>query len=83
MIKKLFKVVLPVFLSVLFGGICGMIVFSNYDREITDSLSGKKVYLVQAGAYSNYDNMVNNTMVNNYIYYQDEDGLFKSVIGIT
>ena len=27
--------------------------------------------------------MVNNTLVNNYIYYQDEDGLYKSVIGIT
>ena len=50
------------------------------DKDVDD---GKKVYLIQSGAYSNYDNMVNNTLVNNYIYYQDEDGLYKSVIGIT
>lgn len=83
MIKKLIKVVLPIFLAVLFGGICGKLVFSNYDKKITENLNGKKVYLIQAGAYSNYDNMVSNTLVNNYIYYQDDDGLFKSVIGIT
>lgn len=83
MVKKLFKLVLPVFLSVLFGGICGKLVFSNYDVNINKNLSGKKVYLVQNGAYSNYDNMVSNTLVNNYIYYQDDDGMFKSIIGIT
>lgn len=83
MVKKLFKLVLPVFLSVLFGGICGKLIFSNYDVNINKNLSGKKVYLVQNGAYSNYDNMVSNTLVNNYIYYQDDDGMFKSIIGIT
>lgn len=83
MIKKLFKAVLPIFLSVLFGSICGKLIFSNYEGKITKELKGKKVYLIQIGAYSNYDNMVNNTLVNNYIYYQDDDGLYKSVIGIT
>lgn len=83
MIKKLFKVALPIFLSVLFGGVSAKLVFSNYDKKITESINGKKVYLIQVGAYSNYDNMVNNTLINKYIYYQDDDGLFKSVIGIT
>ena len=27
--------------------------------------------------------MVDNTLVNNYVYYEDEDGLYKSIIGIT
>ena len=83
MIKKLFKLVLPIFLSVIFGGISANLVFSNYDQKITDNINGKKVYLIQSGAYSNYDNMINNTLINKYIYYQDDDGLYKSVIGIT
>ena len=83
MLKKLFKVVLPIFLAVLFGCFSAKIVFSNYDNKIPTTINGKKVYLIQSGAYSNYDNMVKNTLVNNYIYYQDDDGLYKSVIGIT
>ena len=83
MIKNLFKVVLPIFLSVIFGGVSAKVVFSNYDKSITSNLIGRKVYLIQSGAYSNYDNMVNNTLLNNYVYYKDTDGLFKSVVGIT
>lgn len=83
MIKKLFKVVLPIFLSVIFGCICGKLVFSNYDVNISENISGTKIYLVQVGAYSDYDNMVSNTMISNYVYYQDDDGMFKSVIGVT
>ena len=83
MIKKLFKVMLPIFLSVLFGGVCGKLVFSNYDMGVRKDINGEKVYLIQVGAYKDYDNMVNNTMISNYIYYQDDDGMFKSVIGVT
>lgn len=80
--KKLFKVIVPIFLAVLCGSICGKLVFVSYDQKIITDLSGKKIYLIQAGAYSNYDNMINNTLLSNYVYYQDE-GLFKSIIGIT
>lgn len=87
MIKKLFKkvlrVVLPIFLSILCGSICGRLVFSSYNTKITDELSGKRVYLIQSGAYSNYDSMIENTLLSNYVYYHDDDGLFKSIIGIT
>jgi len=58
-------------------------IWQNCFKKITDNINGKKVYLIQSGAYSNYDNMVNNTLINKYIYYQDDDGLYKSVIGIT
>ena len=27
--------------------------------------------------------MVSNTLVNNYVYYEDNDGLYKSIVGIT
>lgn len=82
-LKKLFKVTVPIFLAVLCGSICGKLVFNSYDKKIIEDLNGKKIYLIQAGAYSNYDNMVNNTLLSNYVYYHDEDGLYKSIIGIT
>lgn len=81
--KKIQKIVVPIFLSVVCGAICGKLVYGIYDREIEKDLKGEKIYLIQAGAYSTYDNMVNNTSLNNYIYYEDEDGLFKSIIGLT
>lgn len=77
------KVLIPIFLSVICGSICGKLVYNIYDNNITKEIEGKKIYLLQAGAYSTYDNMVKNTLVNNYIYYEDYDGLFKAIIGIT
>ena len=77
------KVLIPIFLSVICGSICGKLVYNIYDNNITNEIEGKKIYLLQAGAYSTYDNMVKNTLVNNYIYYEDYDGLFKAIIGIT
>lgn len=81
--KKLFKVIVPIFLAVLCGSICGKLVFNSYDQKIIEDLNSKKIYLIQAGAYSDYDNMVNSTLLSNYVYYHDEDGLYKSIIGIT
>lgn len=83
MIKGLKKVLFPIFLSVICGSICGRLVYHIYDKDLEKELNGEKVYLVQAGAYSSYDNMVHNTSISNYIYYEDEDGLFKSIIGLT
>lgn len=81
--KKLKKVLIPIFLSVICGAICGRLVYQIYDKKLDDDLKGEKIYLIQAGAYSTYDNMVSNTSVNHYVYYEDEDGLFKSIIGLT
>ena len=81
--RKLKKVLMPIFLSVICGSICGRIVYDIYDKELETDMNGEKIYLIQAGAYSTYDNMVNNTSLNNYIYQEDNDGLFKSIIGVT
>mgnify|MGYP003292638184 CR=1 FL=1 len=81
--KKLKKVLFPIFLSVICGAICGRLVYQIYDKKLDEDLKGETVYLIQAGAYSSYDNMVSNTSVNHYVYYEDEDGLFKSIIGVT
>lgn len=83
MIKKLKKVMIPIFLSVICGSICGKLVYDIYEPKVEGSITGKKIYLIQAGAYSDYDSMIDNTLVNNYIYYEDKDGLYKAVIGIT
>lgn len=83
MISKLKKVMIPIFLSVICGGICGKLVYDIYEPEVEEAIVGKKIYLIQAGAYSDYDSMINNTMVNNYIYYEDKDGLYKAIIGVT
>ena len=81
--KKLYSFFTPILLSVIFGSFCGKIVYDMYDKKIEEDISGKKIYLVQAGAYSSYDNMIKNSMLSNYIYYEDEDGLYKSIIGLT
>lgn len=75
------KVVLPIFISVLSGAICGHLVYTIYDDELSVNLNDNLVYLIQSGAYSTYDNMRANTM-GNYVYYED-DGLYKTIIGIT
>ena len=81
--KILKKGLMPIFLSVVCGAICGKLVYQIYDKKIDEDIMGEKIYLIQAGAYSSYDNMVTNTSLDNYIYYQDKDGLFKSIIGLT
>lgn len=75
--------VIPIFLSILCGAICGRLVYGIYDKKLTQDIRGEKIYLIQAGAYSTYDSMVNNTSLNHYIYYEDTDGLYKSIIGLT
>lgn len=81
--KRIKSILIPIFLSIFCGGVCGRIVYGIYQKELDNEIKGEKIYLVQAGAYSTYDNMVSNTKINNYVYYEDTDGLFKSIIGIT
>lgn len=84
MLKKLLRKILgPICLSILCGVVCGKLVYQVYDKDIEKKIDGRKIYLIQAGAYSTYDKMVSNTLVNNYVYYEDNDGLYKSIVGIT
>ena len=57
-------------------------VYSIYDKKLDEDINKQTIYLVQAGAYSTYDNMVNSTLMSNYVYYEDE-GMYKSIIGVT
>jgi len=82
MIKKLKKVNISIFLAVILGAICGKLVCEIYTSNLSNKIDIPKIYLIQAGAYSSYDNMVSNTNIGNYIYYEDE-GMYKTIIGIT
>ena len=81
--KKLKKVLFPCLLSIICGYLCGKTIYGIYDKELEKDFYGEKIYLIQAGAYKDYDNMIKNTSANNYVYYKDDDGLFKSIVGIT
>ena len=77
-LKKIFKkTFIPITLSVICGAICGRVVFSIYESDNIMAINNS-VYLLQAGAYSSYDNMKANTIANNYIYYKD-DAHFKRI----
>lgn len=74
--------IIPIFLSIICGFICGKVVYKIYLGNSDIAYNGKLIYLIQIGAYSSYDNMRANTIGYNYVYYE-EDELFKTIIGIT
>ncbi len=81
--KKIIKgLFLPLVVSVVFGFVCGKLVYSVYYEDIENKLSSSKLYLVQNGEYLTYDKMREENNGNNYVYYKDDDG-YKSIIGIT
>lgn len=80
--EKLIKVIIPVFLSILCGYFCGKSVFLIYSEKDNFAFNENKVYLLEAGEYSSYDNMRANTMSYNYVYYED-NGKYKAIVGIT
>ena len=76
------KAMLPVFLSVICGAICGQLVYKIYLGNTELSFGGNIIYLIQSGAYSSYDNMRANTIGYDYVYYE-EDEMYKTIIGVT
>lgn len=81
--RKIRKMFLSLLMAIISGALCGRLVYSIYDKKIDEDINGKKLYLVQSGAYSSYDNMVNTNNISNYVYFKDSDGLYKSIVGIT
>lgn len=80
--KKIIGVFIPLVISVIFGFICGKLVYSVYMDDIENRLSSSKLYLVETGEYLTYDNMREENNGNNYVYYKDDNG-YKTVVGIT
>ena len=80
--KKVFGVLFPLIVSVIFGFISAKLVYSVYEEDIENKLSSSKIYLLKNGEYSTYENMREENSGNNYVYYKDEEG-YKTIIGIT
>ena len=73
---------IPLVLSMIFGFVCGKLVYSVYGEDVENRLSSSKIYLVENGKYLTYDMMREENNGNNYVYYKDDEG-YKTVVGIT
>lgn len=81
--KKIVKrVVVPIFLSVVCGTICGRLMFSIYEEKGSNMLSSNVIYLLEDSTYEDIDAMKANAISSNYIYYED-NGKYNAVVALT
>ena len=55
--KKIKQIVVPIFLSVLCGFICGRLMFSIYEEKGKNILELNTIYLLKDNSYNDYDSM--------------------------
>lgn len=80
--KRIKKVVIPIFISVFCGFLCGRLMYSIYEDKGKNVLDYRHVYLLLCNTYNDYESMKASSLSNNYIYYRDEDG-YNTVIALT
>ena len=80
--NKLKKIVVPIFLSVFCGFVCGRLMFSIYEDKESSILDSNVIYLLQDSSYSDYETMKASGVSANYIYYE-EDGKYNMVVAMT
>ena len=80
--KKINKIVVPIFLAVFCGFLCGRLMFSIYEEKGSSVLDSNIIYLLEDSTYNNYEEMKANTLSSNYIYYED-DGKYNVVVALT
>ena len=76
------KIVMPIFLSVLCGFVCGRLMFSIYEDNGSSVLESNIIYLLEDDSYEDYDTMKASTLSTSYIYYED-DGEYNTVVAMT
>ena len=74
---------MPLIVSMIFGFVCGKLVYSVYGDNVENRLSSSKIYLVQSGKYTSYDSMREENSGSNYVYYVDEEGYLYTAKCIT
>ena len=79
--ERLKKIFVPIFLSVICGGVCGRLLFSIYEEKASNVLNSNVIYLLEDSSYDDYDSMKASSL-SNYIYYND-NGKYNAIIGIT
>ena len=80
--NKIKKIVVPIFLAVFCGFLCGRLMFSIYEEKGSSVLDSNIIYLLEDSTYNNYEEMKANTLSSNYIYYED-DGKYNVVVVLT
>ena len=80
--SKLKKIVVPIFLAVFCGFLCGRLMFNIYEEKGSSTLTSNVIYLLLDTSYNNYDEMKASTMSSNYIYYED-NGKYNVVVALT
>ena len=79
---KLKKIVIPIFLAVICGTLCGRLMFNIYEEKGSSTLNSNVIYLLLDTSYNNYDEMKASTISSNYIYYEDK-GKYNVVVALT
>lgn len=80
--NKIKKIVVPIFLAVFCGFLCGRLMFSIYEEKGSSVLDSNIIYLLEDSTYNNYEEMKANTLSSNYIYYEDA-GKYNVVVALT
>ena len=80
--NRIKKIVMPIFLSVLCGLVCGKVMFSIYEEKGSNVLNSNIVYLLEDSSYEDYDDMKAGIISTNYVYYED-NGEYKAVVAMT
>ena len=80
--SKLKKIVVPIFLAVFCGFLCGRLMFNIYEEKGSSTLNSNVIYLLLDTSYNNYDEMKASTISSNYIYYEDK-GKYNVVVALT
>ena len=73
---------MPIFLSVLCGGLCGKLMFSIYNDKENEILTSNKIYLLLDESYDDYDSMKLSSAYDKFVYFKD-DGKYNTVVGMT
>lgn len=79
---KLKRAVLPIFLSILSGAVCGRIMYSIYDNKNKEVLTSNIIYLLEDGNYKDYNTMKTKVSQTAYVFYEEE-GTFRPVVAMT
>ena len=80
--SKLKKIVVPIFLAVICGTLCGRLMFKCIRDRGSSTLNSNVIYLLLDTSYNNYDEMKASTISSNYIYYEDK-GKYNVVVALT
>ena len=77
------KNIFPVVLCILIAFFMGNFMFNEYDRKTsTVSLTGETLYFLQAGVFSNEEEMKKEMSNFSYYIYTKENNMYYSYIGI-